>query len=553
MLETLRVQNYALIDTIEVDFSHGFNVLTGETGAGKSIIVGALNLVLGARASSEDVRSGAKKATVDAVFRLENPSRRLETLLAEHELELEDGALMLSRVVTAEGRSKAYAGGTMVALKVLAAIGDELVDLHGQHEHQSLLKTDRQLELLDAFGGLADDRRQLADQVRALRELDRQLDALQSDDRERARQIEFLKFELNEIKEANLERGEEEELRARRAQITNAEAIVTAASNAYRLLYESDGGAALDNVDAAIRELEALAEVQETSAALAQQLNEARETVSAIADEIRGYTEEVEFDPGELDRINQRLSLIRDLKRKYGEDVDAILAYGETARAEIRTFDSRDEQIAELTAKRDEAQTDAGKRADDLSKKRHKAASKLNKAVTKALQDLGMGDARFEVAFERGELQTTGIDRVSFMLAANKGERLKPLKQVASGGEISRIMLALKATFADADDVPTLIFDEIDSGVGGAVANQVANKMAGLSESHQTICITHLPQIAAAATTHYHVSKRAVKDRSLTELKRIEDATRVEELARLLDGSVSDVSLEHARALLNAS
>lgn len=551
MLETLRITQYALIDSLEIEFHAGFNALTGETGAGKSILVGALNLVLGARASSEQVRQGTKKASVEAAFRIAKPSRRLAALLKEHDVEIEEGTLLLARTVTSEGRSKAYAGGSLVPVSVLAAIGDELVDLHGQHEHQSLLKQDRQVDLLDGFAGCAEEAAKIGDFMRELRAQEREIAELQAHDRERERRIEFLRFEVEEIDKADLAPGEEEEVRTRRNLIANAEEVVRAASQAFSALYESEGEAALDMLDTALSAMEELAEVDERFKVLADRLRSLRAETDDIAQEIRGMTEAVEFDPVELDRLNGRLALISELKRKFGDSIEAILSYRDRAAEELARYDQRDERLEALQKEHDRTRDAAEGAAAVLSKRRATASRKLDKAVTANLQELGMRGGSFQTRLTHCELGTHGVDDVEFLLSANPGEQPKPLRQVASGGEISRVMLALKSVFANADSIPALVFDEIDAGVGGAVAGKVASKMRDLSESHQVLCVTHLPQIAAVADAHFHVSKAEKGTRTVTAVHQVEADRRVEELARLLDGSVSEVSLEHARVLLD--
>ncbi len=550
MLETLRIKNYALIDDIEVDFRSGFNVLTGETGAGKSIIVDALNLVLGTRASSDALRQGADKAQVDAVFRLAKPSRRLTKLLKEHDIDFENGELILSRVVTAEGRSRAHVSGSLVPISVLAEIGDELVDMHGQHEHQSLLKPDRQLDLLDAFAGTEEAAVNLATAVAQLRELDREIAALESDERGRARHIEFRRFEVNEINAAELQPGEEEELKARRNLITNAEQIYTLAAHARAVLYEGEATPAIDAIDAALKDIEELGAIDDRFQPLADPLLTARTEIEELAAEMRSHTEDLGFDPHELETLNERIALIGDLKRKYGGTIEAILEYRDEALDEIGAFESRDKRLIETQTQRDALRDRAEKDALELSRKRKVAARRLDKRVTTTLQELGMKHGQFETRIERAGLTPNGIDRVEFFLTANPGEKVKPLRQVASGGEISRIMLALKAVFAHADKIPTLIFDEIDAGVGGHTVKNVAKKLRELARFHQTICVTHIAQIAAAAQVHYHATKSIRKGRTITALMCIEGDARIQEVARLLDGSVSEVSLEHARALL---
>ncbi|MBI4556921.1 MAG: DNA repair protein RecN [Candidatus Hydrogenedentes bacterium] len=552
MLEILRIQNYALIDEIEIEFQSGLNVLTGETGAGKSILVDALNLVLGARAASETVRDGADRARVEAVFRLPRNSRRLTGLLKESGIEPEDDALIVSRTVTSDGRSRALVCGQLTPLSLLARVGDELVDLHGQHEHQSLLRPERQLDLLDGFAHCAELAADVLRIVLQLRETEKSIAELETFDRERERRIEFSRHEVNEIEAAHLQPGEEEELRSRRTLITNAERIVALTSSAYAALYEGEG-AAVDRIAVALKALDELAAIDERFRPFGQPLAAFQAGLEEVATDVRRYTERAEFDPVELDRINERLSLIGNLRRKYGADIEAILAYRQKAHSEIETFEQRDVRLEELKRRRGAELSDALEKARVLSEKRKASARKLDRQITLALQELGMKGGRFEMHFETTQLSSDGNDRVEFLLTANPGEKPKALRQVASGGEVSRIMLALKAVFAEADRIPTLIFDEIDAGVGGTVATKVADKLRELARSHQTICITHIPQIAAAAQTHYRVSKTTGKGRTLTKVSRVDAEERVEELARLLDGSGSQVSLEHARALLATS
>lgn len=553
MIELLRIQNYALIDDLEVEFKSGLNALTGETGAGKSIIVGALNLVLGARASNETVRDGADRAKIEAVFRLPKPSRRLKALLDALEAPIENGELILSRIVTADGRSRAHAGGALVPLNVLSQIGDELVDLHGQHDHQSLLIPDRQRDLLDGYAGVDSDVAALADVVAELRTIEKTISELESDDRERARRVEFLKFEVAEINAANLQPGEEEQVRSRRNLITNAEQIFTIASKAYQALYESDGDAAIDKIDAALSAVAELQAIDPRFNAIAETLSGLRANAQDVSTELRGFTEGVEYDPQELDELNRRLSQITDLKRKFGDSIEAVLAYRDNAHAEVERYGSRDQQLAQMRQRHAAQLKVATDRANDISAKRRAAAAKLDKKITAALQELGMKGGTLETRIDEMALTREGIDRVEFLLSANPGERPKPLRQVASGGEISRVMLAIKTVLASADRIPTLIFDEIDAGVGGAVANKVAQRLRELSVTHQTICITHLPQIAAAASAHFTVAKSTAKGRTATRVRHLDAAERTKEVARLLDGSVSDVSLTHAAELLKAN
>lgn len=550
MLELLRIQNYALIDELEIEFGPGFNALTGETGAGKSIVVGALNLVLGGRASSETVREGGGAAKVEALFRLGKPAPRLRALLKHYEVELEEDTLLLSRVVTAEGRSRGYLGGRLVPVSVLGEFGDELVDLHGQHEHQSLLQPERQMELLDGFGGTSELVVQVGALVGKVRELEREMAALEGVDQERARRLEYLRHEAAEIAGAELKAGEEEELRSRRNLIQNWERIAGLAGHARAVLYEDEERPAITALDAAEADIQELTRLDGRFQGYLEQLAGARAAVEEVAGEIRRFAEGVEFDAEELERLNARLALLGELRRKYGSTVEEVMAYGERAAAEVAAYEGRDERLASLRVQRARALADALEMAKGLSAKRQAAARRLDKQVTAVLQELGMKGGAFQTGLEPCDLGSGGIDRVEFMLSANVGEKVKVLRQVASGGEISRIMLGLKAVFAGADHIPSLIFDEIDAGVGGQIARKVADKMEALAASHQVICITHIAQIAAAAGRHFHVAKSVRHGRTSTAVSHVDGEGRVVEIARLLDGSASDVSIKHARVLL---
>lgn len=550
MLESLHVSNFVLIEKLELDFGAKLNVLTGETGSGKSIIVGALNLVLGARASTGIVREGAKRAKIDAIFRIGENDEAVHALLSEHELETDDGELILTRTIGADGRSRAYIGGQVVPLAVLAQLGDELVDLHGQHEHQSLLRPDRQLGLLDAFARAESKAAGVRRCVSRLREAERALNDLQQDDRERARRIEFLRFAVKEIGEANLEPDEEAQLKSRRNLISNAETVAEQAARAIAALYEGEDGSAAAALNVARQALDELAGVDERFAALRDRIDGISGEVDELARDIESGTNKIEFDPAELELLNQRLSQIGDLKRKYGDSVEAVLAYCDEVSAELEGLENRDERLAELRCRVETFAADAAKEAAALSKVRKKGAAKLDKGIAETLRFLGMKDAKFATTIAEVDLYSGGVDRIEFMLAPNPGEPARPLKKAASGGEISRVMLAIKAVLAGADAIPTLVFDEVDAGVGGAVANSVASKLQALGQTHQIISITHLPQIAAVGDTHFQVSKSTDGTRTHSAIERIDGVQRVEELARLLDGSVSAVSLEHAKSML---
>ena len=552
MLEALRVRNLALIDNLEVEFRPGFNVITGETGAGKSIVVHALGLVLGARASAEVIRSGEEIARVEAVFRIDRLSLGLRTLLDEQDLELDDGALYLSRTINADGRSRARVGDRMVPVSVLAAIGEELVDLHGQHEHQSLLKPHCQRQLLDRYAGTEDLAAGVRERVAELGRLEDELSALRQDERDRQRRIDLLRHEYEEIRKAELDPAEEESLITALNRAVHAERLFSLAGRAYTALYAAeDGSAAVDRVAEAVRLLEELTTIDAGFAEFIRQLEEARSVLDAVSDELRRHTDRDAFDPAELDAMQRRMALIQDLKRKYGPTLQAVLEYGGKAAAEIARFENRETQMAALERQIEITRAESARLAEALSQKRRQAASKLARQVMAELRELGMKGARFEIGFEQVPLCGHGIDSITFLLSANAGEPMKPLRQVASGGEISRVMLALKTVFAGVDDVETLIFDEIDAGVGGVTARAVGGKMALLGGSRQILCVTHLAQIASQAGAHFVVRKEQDGKRMVTRLRGVTGPEREAEIARMLAGMVDETSIAHARMLLS--
>ena len=553
MLETLHIRDYAIIEDLRVEFESGFNVLTGETGAGKSIVVGALGLALGARASSESIRSGAHKAAVEVVIRLDRLPPGLAILLEELDIPLDDNQLILSRTIAADGRNRALANGRAIPVATLAAIGDELVDLHGQHEHQSLLRPECQIRLLDAYAGVEDAVSEIAGLVGKMNRVAADIKRLESDDRDRARQADFLRHELEEIDAAGLAPGEEEELRERLHLITNAETIHRLASSAYAALYESEGVSAVDVLAEALKNLEELEQIDASFREQAKQVGEARIGIELVAAELRRFTSRMEFDSEEINSLNARLSLISGLKRKFGQDISAILEYRDKAAAALADYENRDARLESLRAEHQRLLALATDKADTLSTARRAAAKKMDRKALDILRSLDMPNARFETNLEPVELGVHGVDRITFMLSANAGEPLKPLRQVASGGEISRIMLALKTVFAEQDTVPTLVFDEIDAGIGGTTARRVSETLAELADRRQVLCITHLAQIAAMAKAHFVVRKQEGENVTTANVNEVSGSDREKEIARLLDGSVSGASLKHAKALLAES
>jgi len=552
MLDVLRIKNFALIDELEADLGSGLNILTGETGAGKSIIVGALNLVLGMRASSDVIRSGAAQARIEALFNIE-AKPRIARLLEELGFANDDSQLVLARIISKEGRSRCYVNGALATLGAVSRIGNELVDFHGQHEHQSLLRTERQMGLLDEYAGVAELRGKLGDKYGELLEIRRTVSELDRDERERARQIGFLEHEISEIDAAKLEPSEEEQLRERKKLVANAERLVSLTGQAYALLY-SEEGSITENLTTLQGSLDELAGIDASFRVFVQSLADMEHQLEELAYKLRDYSSTLEFDPGELDSIENRLRLINGLKRKYGDSIAAILEHKEKCVRELDTLRCHDERLAELQEQEKKVLAECLALAKKVSGKRKRAARELAAKVNKEIEALGMQKGKFEVDLSRRadeDLAATGLDDVEFMFSANPGEPVKPLKDVASGGEISRVMLALKTVLADADDIPTLVFDEIDAGVGGATAKTVGAKLNEVARSHQVVCITHLPQIAASADHHIRVAKEAEGGRMVTRAAPLGTEERVKEIATLLDGEkVSKISLQHARELL---
>ena len=572
MLNELRIRDLAIIDRLELTFGPGFNVLTGETGAGKSIIIDAVNLLLGDRASQEVVRAGAERTEVEGTFRVPPAvAERLAPILAEHGLEGDQpDEIVLAREVRSNGRSVARINGRSVTTGLLSEVGNRLVDVHGQGEHLTLLHEREHVGLLDRYAGLAEPAAAFGEMARNARAVRRELESLRQDERERARRIDLLTYQVDEITAAKLKAGEEEELDAERKRLGNAEQLAELSGEASILLSGSEDGqaGALDALGSAEQALLRLARIDPTAANLLEQLGEASALLDDLAREVSHYREGIEFNPRRLQQVEERLHLIRTLQRKYGETIEDVNAYGERAARELETISNAEERIAELEAREEKLLAEMGRRGAELSTARRAAGERMARAIERELVDLQMERARFGVdvrwtpdpsgAFvdppsatrsehEMGRyaFDDTGLDGVAFLVSANPGEPLRPLAKVASGGETSRLMLALKTVLGRADETPTLIFDEIDQGIGGRVGGTVGSKLWGLTVHngekdahgdvrHQVLCITHLPQLAAYGDRHYHVAKRVAAGRTKTEVRHLLDETRVTELARML-------------------
>jgi DNA repair protein RecN (Recombination protein N) len=570
MLIELSIRNFAIIDDLRLELAPGFNVLTGETGAGKSIIIDAVGLLLGGRADTSMVRAGADMAQIEGVFRLDERVQSLVNPILEREgLEAETADLLiLGREIRANGRSTCRINGRSVSLALLEEVSQPLVDIHGQGDHLSLLRVATHQRLLDRFGGLDAQREALAEQVRRLRTVRREIDSLQRDEQELARRVDQLNFQIEEIEAARLQPGEEAELVAERTRLANAERLAQLANEVCEALY--DGGAeqssAADLLDRAVRTLAQLAQIDRDLESARQQVETVAIQVTELAHTLRDYRDSVEINPRRLTYVEERLALIHNLKRKYGQSVEEILAFQQRAQAELERITHSEEQIERLRNEEERLRSEIGAAALALSRARRVAADALARGAEAELGDLSMPGARFAVdltwsddphgVYVEGRTlacNETGIDRVEFLIAPNPGEGLNPLVKTASGGEASRLMLALKTVLAAADETPTLIFDELDQGIGGRVGGVVGRKLRRISRDcvrpRQVLCVTHLPQIAGYADTHYVVEKRVGDGRTTTRIRAITGRERVEELAAML-GTPSDGTRRSAEEIL---
>ena len=565
MLQELRIKDFAIIDELTLTLDAGFLVITGETGAGKSIIVDAVNLLLGERSDATLVRGGAERAIVEGIFSI--PPALQAEIGALLEAEGLDGdapdEVILTREVRSNGRSQARINGTTCNLAVYREIGGMLVDIHGQGEHLSLLRPAQHIYLLDRYAGLEDARAGFKEMVRTLEQIRAEIKSLLTDEAALARRVDMLQYQVQEIDTAALRPGEEEELQQERTRLVNAEKIAELATEAqYALLGDMGETSGVDLLAQAALDLARLAKLDPTIGEYA----ELAESLSAQADElaraIRQYRENIEYDPHRLNQIEERVEIITRLKRKYGGSIEAVLAHAEKARAELESITHSEERLAELRAQEDRLLRQIGTLAAQLSAKRQAAAKELTESIVRELGELKMQGARFDVQIawqddpegcfvgdRRLAFGPTGIDQVEFYMAANVGEPLRPIAKVASGGETARIMLALKSVLTHADQVPTLIFDEIDQGIGGRIGAVVGQKLWRLSDRHQVLVVTHLAQLAGFGDVHYRVSKHVQNKRTVTQVHRLDDQGRVDELAEML-GAETDSARQSAYDIL---
>ncbi|MCI9345181.1 MAG: DNA repair protein RecN [Lachnospiraceae bacterium] len=538
MLQSLHVKNLALIDETEVTFGGGLNILTGETGAGKSIIIGSINLALGAKADKEMIRSGAEYALVELVFTVEDPAQI--KAIQEMEFSLEEGQLILQRKIM-ENRSQCKVCGETVTAKQLRQLSEILIDIHGQHEHQSLLKEAKQLEILDAYAGsgFSEKKERLCGMYRKYRDKRRELSENETDEETRRRECSLAEFECREIEEAALVPGEDEEVERAYQRMSNARKIEAAAVSAHALCgYENSGAGSV--IARAIREIRSVSPYDETLREYEKQLLDIDSLLNDYNRGMAEYLSGLEFDEGLFEQTEARLNLLNRLKSKYGNTLEEVLAYRQRALETLEKYQDYDAYRAALEKETAALKEEAIALAEEISGLRRENAKTLSEKMRGALEDLNFGQAVFEIQVESEEerLSENGFDKVRFLISTNPGEPVRELSQVASGGELSRMMLALKTHLADKDEIGTLIFDEIDTGISGRTAWKVSEKMGILAKGHQLICITHLPQIAAMADTHFVIEKQVEDNRSITRIRELGQEESVEELARMLGGDV---------------
>jgi DNA repair protein RecN (Recombination protein N) len=551
MLTDISIKNFAIIDSLHISFGNGLNILTGETGAGKSIIIDAVNLLLGGRASADLIRSGADEASVEALFAIGGDTA-LKALLAASGVDAEE-ELLLKRVIARSGKNRIFINGSLATLATLADIACRLVNIYGQHESQTLLKIENHLELLDDYALLGELKEGFAASWRACRKIGEKLATLEKGAREAERQRDILSYQLEEIASAGLVPGEDEELERERNLLVHAERLLLKTGSAYELLYGGEDAVlgTLGKVRAALVDA---AGVDSSLAALGEAVNAAVLQLEDTALTLRDYAARIESDPLRLQSVEERLELLRKLKKKYGETIDAIIACRDNMAAELLLLTDLQGSRFELEQEAERLQELMRRQGETLSSRRREAAGRLQQALEREVQQLAMKHATFPISIESlAEPRESGFDRVEFLFSPNPGELPKPLAKIASGGELSRIMLAMKQLHPESD-VPTLIFDEVDSGIGGATSSLVGRKLKAVAGRQQVLCITHLPQVAVFADHHYLVDKSVASGRTATSLHLLAGEGRIDEIARMLGGvTMTAKSREHAAEMIEAA
>jgi DNA repair protein RecN (Recombination protein N) len=548
LLQLLRIKNLALVEDLEWEIAPSFTAITGETGAGKSIIIGALQLLLGERADKSLLRTGAETCTVEAIFQGDDCAKwngRFE----ESGIEPCDGDLILKRSLSLSGTNRQFINGSPTTLANLKELGDDLIDLHGPHDHQSLLSPDRQLDLLDAFAGANEERQKFLKIFRELRALETEHAALNTAETAREQEVDLLRHQVNEINSANLSAEEEAQIESRYRLASNSRRLIELASAVAMKLSEADDAilAQLGETQKLLRELEKLDPAMATPANAHEN---AVVELSEIARDLNRYAENLDLDPEQLAALEERVSLFESLKRKYGATIADVIAFGERAAERMRKIEGRDEVLQRLASELATQTAELRRTGDTLGKLRAKAAPKLSEMVRRNLRDLGFKQSQFEARLSEAQIpRPSGFDTVELLFSPNPGEPLKPMRAIASSGEISRLMLAIKSTLAAQDEVPLLVFDEIDANVGGEIAHAVGTRMRELAKRHQVLCITHLPPVAAAATSQFVVTKEVRSGRTFTQLREVTGKGRREEIARMLGGK-SEEAMKLAATML---
>jgi DNA repair protein RecN (Recombination protein N) len=562
MLKELRIKNFAIIDNLNVEFASGFTALTGETGAGKSIIIDALNLILGGRADSNFIRTGESSATVESLFKVTN-SETLGIFL-ELGINVNDGEVVIRRTISSSGKNRCLINDCTVTVGVLARLGNRLVDIHGQHDHQALLNPEIHVDLLDLYGKTMDERNEFSKKYYKYLEDIKKIEDLRSKESDRMQREDLLHFQIKEIDTANLSTDEEGLLKSEKNKLQHSEKIHGTVKLVLSLISEKEG-AILDELGVVKRELESLPLLDPELGKQAERAQSAFCEIEELTEELRDYAHKIEFNPSRLEEIEDRLSEINGLKRKYGGDIALILDHREKISNELDTLSCFQETMEMVQKDIKLHKTTLSKHSVILAEKREKTASMLKKNVEKELCDLGMKDVRLEVQFNYGgdgdnfirfrnqkvKLNSTGLGTIEFLFSPNLGEDLKPLVKIASGGELSRLMLALKSNLNKQDTIPVMVFDEVDAGIGGKIAEVVGDKLKKIAAEKQVFCITHLPQIAGKAISHFVVFKTVKEKRTYSSIRELSKQERVEEIARMSGGKkITETTLSHAREMI---
>ena len=556
MLNSLYIKNIAVVESAEIEFEKGFNILTGETGAGKSIIIDSLNILKGERASKELIRSGEQKARVDGVFSVDAETQRI--LSDQFGIEAEDGQIVISREITADGKNNIRINGMPVIASLLKEMGEHLVNIHGQHDNTSLLAKKTHIKLLDSFAeseisGVYSEYKEVHDD---LKKKSHELECMETDEQEKARRLDMLSFQIDEIGSASLTIGEDDELFEKKTFLENAGKIAEKTRNAYHILFDGNDiqKSANDALWDGIGHLQEVADFDGELKKIHDELSDLAYEISDKMRPLRKYIDALSFEPYELQEVEDRLDLIYNLKRKYGSTIELILKYAEDATHESENIIRSDERAAELRAEIENLTKKRNLLGEKLTQIRDKFGKELSKQIESHLAELNMAKVRFMVEIKEADYGTSGKDDVEFLICTNVGEDFKPLTKIASGGELSRIMLAMKSVLTLSEREKTLVFDEIDTGVSGGTAQKIGEKLRSISNENQIICITHLPQISALAKSHYLIEKNVENGRTHTTVKLLQGEERVREIARTLGGAeVTEITLANARELLNQS